>query len=272
MKVAVASIPPWWMAGVRFAIAGGLLWAWCRARRVPPPAAREWLDAAVAGAVLLVCGNAVFAWTLQYLPSGIGALVFALAPLWMAVFGFVLYRERISRLAALGLFVGLAGMVFLYSPSGDQHLPTLPTALALATSLTWAFGSMLQRRLRSSDVVQGSAMQMLVAACILVAMALASGERLAAADFTPSAAGALAYLVVFGSIAGFSAFLWLMNNVPTTLASTYAYVNPVVALAIGTGLLHEPFSWRLGLGATVILAGVALMVFSTSRSKAVTFR
>jgi drug/metabolite transporter (DMT)-like permease len=268
MKLAVASIPVWWMAAIRFAIAGTLLWTWCRVRRVPMPSAREWRDSALTGAVLLVCGNAVFAWTLQYLPSGIGALVFALSPLWMAVFGFALYGERIPRLAAAGLFVGLGGMLFLYSPSGDQHLPAVPTALALGTSLTWAFGSMLQRRFKSSDVVQTSALQMLAASGILIVMALVSGEQLTAAEFTPSAGGALAYLVVFGSIAGFSAFLWLMNNVPTTLASTYAYVNPVVALAIGTGLLHEPFTWRLGLGAAVILVGVALMVYATSRAKA----
>jgi drug/metabolite transporter (DMT)-like permease len=221
--------------------------------------------------VLLVFGNAVFAWTLQYLPSGIDALVFALSPLWMALFGFILYRERLSRLAAIGLLVGLGGMVYLYSPSGAQHLPAVPTAIALGTSLVWGFGSMFQRRLDKSDLVQTSALQMLAAAAVLALMAEFSGERLTLAEFTPSAAAALAYLVVFGSIVGFSAYLWLMSHVSTTLGSTYSYVNPVVSLAIGIGLLHEPFSWLLVMGAGVILSGVALMVLAP-KPDPVTFR
>jgi drug/metabolite transporter (DMT)-like permease len=271
MKVAVASIPPWWMAGLRFATAGILLWTWCRVRGRPLPSRKHAAGAALSGVVLLVFGNAVFAWTLQYLPSGIDALVFALSPLWMALFGFILYRERLSRLAAIGLLVGLGGMVYLYSPSGAQHLPAVPTAIALGTSLVWGFGSMFQRRLDKSDLVQTSALQMLAAAAVLALMAEFSGERLTLAEFTPSAAAALAYLVVFGSIVGFSAYLWLMSHVSTTLGSTYSYVNPVVSLAIGIGLLHEPFSWLLVMGAGVILSGVALMVLAP-KPDPVTFR
>ncbi len=265
MKLAVASIPPWWMAGLRFAVAGLLLWGWCRVRGRPLPSRAHAIGAALSGVVLLVLGNAVFAWTLQYLPSGIDALVFALSPLWMAIFGFVLYRERLSGLAAFGLLVGLGGMVYLYSPSGAQHLPAVPTAIALGTSLVWGFGSMFQRRLDKTDLVQTSALQMLAAAAVLLVMAVLAGERLTPTEFTPSAAGALAYLVVFGSIVGFSAYLWLMSHVSTTLGSTYSYVNPVVSLGIGIGLLHEPFSWRLVFGAGVILSGVALMVLAPRR-------
>jgi len=260
MKIAVASLPPFWMAALRFTIAGAILWVWCRVRGVPQPTSAEWRGAAITGIVGLVLGNALFAWTLQYLPSGIDALVFALSPLWMAVFGFVLYRERLAFQALLGLGIGLAGMAFLYSPSGAQHLPGWPTALALGTSLAWGLASMMQRKYSDSDVVQMSALQMLVAAAVLYGLAVISGERLHAVDLTPSAVGALAYLIVFGSLAGFSAYVWLMNNVPTTLGSTYAYVNPLVALTIGIGVLHEPFSWPLAAGAAVILAGVALMV------------
>jgi drug/metabolite transporter (DMT)-like permease len=260
MKIAVTSVPPFWMAAIRFGCAGSVLWTWCRVRGVPMPTAREWRNAALTGIVLLVLSNAVFASTLQYLPSGIGALVFALAPLWMAVFAFLMFGEKLSGLAVAGLAIGLAGMVFLYSPAGGQQLAAWPSAIALLTSLVWGFGSILQRRLRGGDVVQTSTMQMLAASATLVIFALVSGERLAVADFTAPATGAIAYLVVFGSIVGFSAYLWLMNNVATTLASTYAYVNPVVSLAIGIGLLHEPFSWRLAIGAAVILSGVALMI------------
>ena len=260
IKVAVATLPPWWLAGLRFASAGAILWAWSRARGVALPTSLEWRRAALTGTVLLVVGNGVFSWALQYLPSGIGALFFALSPLFMAVFAFALYRERLSALATLGVGIGLAGMVYLYSPSGAQDLPTFPTVLGVVSSIAWALGSIMQRRLRGSDVVQTSAMQMLAAATILLLMALVGREPLSLASFSPTALGALAYLVVFGSVVGFSAFLWLLDNVPTTLASTYSYVNPIVSLAIGIGLLHEAFSWRLALGAAVIVVGVAVMM------------
>ncbi len=265
IKVAVASIPPFVMVALRFAAAGALLWTWCRVRRVPLPDAAEWRGAALTGFMLLVASNGVFSWTLRFIPAGVGALFFALAPLWMAAFGFVLYRERLAPLAALGLMIGLGGMVYLYSPSGAQHLPLVPTVLGVVCSLAWAFGSMIQRKLAASDVVQMSAMQMLVAALFLALLAFASGERLAATEFTPSALAALLYLIVFGSIVGFSAFLWLMNNVPTTLASTYSYVNPVVSIVLAVTLLHERFTWQLGAGATVIIVGVAVMMLAPRR-------
>jgi len=262
IKIAVRSLPPWWLAGIRFGCAGTIMWTWARARGVALPTAREWGLAAMTGVVLLVVGNGIFSWALQYLPSGIGALFFALSPLFMAVFAFAFYRERLSMLAVVGVCLGLAGMAYLYSPSGAQHLPTLPTVLGVISSIAWALGSVMQRRVRGSDVVQMSAMQMLCASAVLVVMALVGHEPLVIAAFTPAALGALAYLVVFGSVVGFSAFLWLLNNVPTTLASTYSYVNPVVSLAIGIGFLHEAFSWRLAVGASVIVVGVAVMMIA----------
>jgi len=265
IRVAVMTVPPFSMVALRFAIAGTLLWVWSRFRGTPLPDAREWRGAALTGIALLVASNGVFAWVEQYVPSGIGSLFFALSPLWMALFGFAFYRERLSRLAACGLALGLAGMVYLYSPSGAQNLPLVPTVLGVATSVAWAFGAMIQRRLAASDLVQMSAMQMLVAAGVLALVAAGSGERLGVAEFTPAATLAIAYLVIFGSIVGFSAFLWLMNHVPTTLASTYSYVNPIVSIAIGVGLLHERFDWHLAAGAAIIVAGVAAMIVGRAK-------
>ena len=268
IKLAVASIPAFAMVSIRFAVAGSILWLWCRHRNVGLPTAREWRGATLTGLILLVASNAVFSWTIHYLPSGIGALFFALSPLWMAIIGFVLYRERLAALGVFGLALGLAGMLYLYSPSGGQHLPLVPALVGVFCSLAWALGSMLQRRLAASDVVQMSAMQMLVAALVLAAIAWCSGERLTPAEFTPTALGALLYLILFGSIVGFSAFLWLMNNVPTTLASTYSYVNPIVSLAIGVGFLHETFDRHLALGSTLIVVGVAAMMLAPRPSHA----
>ncbi|HMD03117.1 MAG TPA: EamA family transporter [Candidatus Baltobacteraceae bacterium] len=260
MKLAVATLPPWWMASLRFGAAGTILWLFCRLRGTALPSRKEWWGAALVGTIMLVGGNGAFAWTLQYLPSGIGALFFALSPLWMAIIGWFMYRERLSPLALAGLLLGLAGMVYLYSPSGAQDLPTWPTVVGVLCSIAWAFGSMLQRRFTGSDLVQQSSLQMLSASLVLAFLSLASGERLSAAAFSPTATWALVYLVLLGSIVGFSAFLWIVRNVPTTLASTYSYANPVVALVIGIDFLHEPFSWHLLAGAGVILLGVALMI------------
>jgi drug/metabolite transporter (DMT)-like permease len=266
MRLAVETLPPWWMGAIRFLCAGLLLWMFSRVRGSPLPTRKEWLGAAVTGIVLLVLGNGLFAWTLLYLPSGIAAVFFALSPLWMAILGYFMYAERLSAMAIAGLAVGLGGMIYLYSPSGAQNLPTLPTVLGVFTSFAWAYGSMIQRRFTTADVVQFSSMQMLCAAPVLAVMALLLEKPLEPAQFTPVAIGSMLFLIFAGSIVGFSAFVWLLRNVPTTLASTYSYVNPIVALVIGIGFLHEPFSWNLAIGAGIIVLGVALMIAAPKRT------
>ena len=267
MKVGVVSLPPFFFAAIRFSTASACVWLWCRARGAALPTAVEWRDAALSGTLMLAVSNGLYLWTLQYLPSGIDSLVFALVPLWVAVLSFGFYGERIAPLGAAGLAIGLGGMAYLYLPSGMQHLPVVPSIVALTCSFTWALGAIVQRRLRASNVVQISGMQMFSAAVVLFVMGVCTREHLTVSDFTPSAIGALGFLIAFGSLVGFSAYLWLLNNVPTTLASTYAYVNPIVALSIGIGLLHETFSWQLAAGSATIVAGVALMAL-TARARA----
>jgi drug/metabolite transporter (DMT)-like permease len=238
------------------------LFFFARARGVPPPSVREWRGAAISGTVLLVGGNGTFAWCLQYIPSGVGALFFALSPMWNALIGAAFYRERPAPAAALGIVLGLAGMAYLISPSGDEHLPLFATLLCIGSSIAWSVGSMLQRRYRSNHVAQMSGMQMLVACGVLVVLALVTGERVHPAQFTPDAIGAIAFLIAGGSIVAFSAFVWLARHTPTAIASTYSYVNPVVAIALSVWLLHEPLSWHTLLGGGVVLAGVALMLLA----------
>jgi drug/metabolite transporter (DMT)-like permease len=262
IRVAVATLPPFYMAGVRFLIAGALLWGFVRFRSAPLPKRVEWTGAAITGFTLLVLGNGVFVWTLQYLPSSIGALFFSLAPFFIALFAFGLERERLSALGAAGVVLGLAGMVYLVVPSGSSSLPLVPIAAAFFSAVAWGLGSVLQRRYPARDVVQASAMQMLVAGAVLVVLGAVSSERVTPASLTPHAVMAVLYLIAFGSIVGYSCYLWLMRNVSTTLASTYAYVNPIVAIAISVTLLHEQLTLHTVIAATVIVAGVALMALA----------
>ena len=268
IKVAVGSIPPWYMAALRFAVAGGILWIWSRLRREPLPAVRDWRGAAITGTTLLTLGNGTFAWCLQFMPAGVGSLFFALTPLWNAMIGLIFYRERLSPAAIAGIALGFGGMAYLVSPSGAEGLALPLVALATSSSLMWSIGSMVQRRYPATHFLQMSAMQMLVGAVELGILGLVSGEHLRATEFTPAATAALAFLIVFGSIVGFSAFIWLTRSVETVLASTYSYVNPIVAIAISVLLLHEPLSWHTALGAALILSGVALMLITSRREPA----
>jgi drug/metabolite transporter (DMT)-like permease len=262
IKVAVATVPPWFLVAIRFACAGGLLWLWARFRGVPLPNRRVWKGAALSGIVLLVLGNGTFSWCLQYIPSGIGALFFALCPLWNALIGAIFYKERLAPLAIAGILLGFGGMAYLVAPGGGENLPLFPTAVGIATSVAWSVGSMIQRRYPATDIAQMSGLQMLIACVFVTAIGALSGERLALAQFTPAATGALLFLIVFGSIVGFSAFVWVARSVPTVLASTYSYVNPIVALAIATFFLHEPLTPHTIIGAATVVAGVALMLLA----------
>jgi drug/metabolite transporter (DMT)-like permease len=261
IKVAVATLPPFAMAAIRFAIAGSLLFGWVRLRGAPMPSAREWLAAAITGALLLVLGNGVFTWCMQYLPATVGALFFSLSPIFMALFGLWFLRERIAPVALAGLLLGLAGMVYLIAPGGGAgRLPLVPLIFAFLGTISWAIGSIVQRRFATRNVMQASAMQMLCSAVILAVFSVAAHERLTAAAFTPQASGAVAFLILGGSILGFSSYLWLLQHVSAVIASTYAYVNPVVSMVIAVGLLHEPFGPHTGVAAVAIVAGVAMMM------------
>ncbi len=264
IKIAVTTLPPFAMAAIRFAIAGSLIWTWLRLRRVALPAARDWLAAAVTGSLLLVFGNGLFTWCMQFLPATVGALFFSLSPVFMALFGLLLLHESVAPVAVAGLVVGLAGMAYLLAPGGGTHLPLWPVAFAVLCTISWALGSIVQRRFVARNVLQASAMQMLCSAVMLAALGFVSGEHLTKAAFAPAALGALGFLIIGGSILGYTAYLWLLHNVPAVIASTYAYVNPIVALAIAVLFLHEPFGAHTAIAAVAIVSGVAMIMMVPS--------
>ena len=263
MRYVVATVPPFVMASGRFLLAGAILYAICLLRGRARPTRADVTSAAVTAVILLLFGNGVTAWTVQFLPTGINSLLLSLSPVWMAIIAFVWGGERPTRLAVLGMILGFAGLALLLQPKATSALPLWPAVLALLSSITWAFGSVYQRRIaRSSSLVLSTALQMLFGGALLGIEAALFGEwrhfdihAIAGASW-----GGFFWLVIFGSLIAYSAYLYTMRSASTALASTYAYVNPVVAVILGMLLFHEHFTPLEAAASAIILTGVALMM------------
>ena len=273
MKYVVTTVPAFVMASSRFLLAGALLYAFCALRGRWRPSRDDLIRAAVAGVTLLLFGNGVTAWTVQYLPTGINSLLLCLTPIWMSLIAFAWGGERPTRLAVVGMLLGFAGLALLLQPKATSAFPLFPAVVALLSSVSWAFGSIYQRRApRSGSLVLATALQMLFGGVFLAVAAAVSGQwnTAAAHPITAASLGGFAYLVLFGSLIAYSAYLYTMQSASTALASTYAYVNPIVAVILGMLLFHERFSPLEALASAIILAGVALMMLPARATPAVT--
>ena len=255
MRIALESIPPFWMAGPRFTLAGLAMYAFLRARGAPSPTRAEWVASAKVGLLLLTCGNGAVAIAEQSVSSGVAAVVVGSMPIWTAVIGRATGASSNGR-EWLGLGLGFAGVVVL-NLGGAFALDGRGLAL-LAAPLAWAIGSVWSRRLPLPAGGMATAAQMIVGGLSMIALALLTGERFATPPTTRSLV-ATAYLAVFGSIVGFTAYGWLLRNVRPALATSYAYVNPLVAVLLGWLVVGE----RVGLStlgaAALCLLGVALI-------------
>ena len=264
MHYAVATIPPFLMAAARFSLAGALLGAFCIARRRAHVTWTGLKHAVISGAALLLLGNGTSAYTVQFLPTGINALLLSSTPIWMALIGFWWGGERPRGPAVAGMILGLAGLVVLVGPHGGGTLPPWPTLLALCGSISWAFGSVYQRRVgKPPDVLFATALQMLAGGVLLALEAAAFGEwrTFDARGVSLASLGGLAWLVIFGSIVGYSAYHYTMHAAETALASTYAYVNPLVSVSLGYLLFGERLTLVQMSASAVVLFGVALMMW-----------
>ena len=254
IRVTDRTMPPLLMSSVRFLIAGGALYAFASRGRARPTA-REWGAAAIVGAALLLLGNGGVAWAETRLESGFAALIVAIIPLWVAVMDRLFFGRRLSRTAVVGLVIGFAGVALLVRPGGGGDAFA---ALALVvTTSAWAGGSLYARgaTLPESPLLAAS-MQMLTASVFLGVAGFAMGEAsdVHANSFATKQLIAFAYLVVVGSLIAFTAYAWLLKNVSISVVATYAFVNPVVAVALGTVFLAEPIGW------TTVVAGAAIVV------------
>ncbi|MBI4728390.1 MAG: EamA family transporter [Acidobacteria bacterium] len=264
IRVAIRTIPPFLMASARFLVAGTVLYAISIRRgdrEGDRPGPAQWRAATTVGAALLVGGNGGVVWAEQRVPSSIVALLVSAMPLWMAAIGFVAFRERLRWPAVLGLALGFAGVGLLVRPSGGGRVDPLGAGVVLLAALSWAAGSLHSRRapLPSRPLVATS-MEMLCGGALLAVAGIVSGEPGRLRAVSAESALALGYLIAFGSLVAFSAYVWLLTAAPISIVSTYAYVNPVVAVVLGWAMLGERVTSGMLLAGAVIVLAVALIV------------
>lgn len=274
IRFAIETLPPFLMAGGRFLVAGAMLYAWSRVLGgAARPTAMHWRSAAVVGLLLLLGGNGLVVWAEQRVPSGIAALVVGIVPCFMVLLDWLRPGgARPTPRVATGLVLGLAGLVWLVGPDavmGGGRVDFLGTIALVLASLSWAMGSIYSRHAPMPSPFLSSGMQMLAGGGALLVLGVALGEPWAfdAAAVTARSVLGWVYLIVFGSIVGFSAYIWLLRASTPARVSTYAYVNPVVAVFLGWLLADEPLTARVIVAAAVIVSGVVLITLTPKPAK-----
>ena len=267
IRYAVETIPPFLMAGTRFLVAGTVFYIWRRSVGDPAPTRGQWLRAAIVGTLLLVGGNGLVSFAEKNVASGVAALIVGSAPLWMtALEALRPGGARPNWLGILGLLIGFAGIVLLVGPSifGGNQTNSHPAGIIilLFAALFWSMGSIYSRSadLPSSSLLSTS-MEMLAGGIGLYLTGTFTGEwgQLVLANVTPRSWLGLIFLTIFGSMVGFTAYAWLMRNASVSLAATYAYVNPLIAILLGGLLAQEALNMHILLAALVIIGSVVLI-------------
>ena len=290
IRIGVETLPPFLMAGVRFLVAGTVLFAFRRLRRDPVPTPAQWRSAVIIGLFMLVGGNGLVTFAEQRVPSGIAALMVASAPLWMVLMDLIGIKRLFgqSRLheplnleplnleplkptwkTILGVVVGFAGIALLVGPSeltGMAGEIDLIGSLVLSLAgFCWAAGSLYSRGAElPASPLMGTSMEMLAGGAGLILLGSLTGEwgQLHLQSVSLASVSGLAYLIVFGALVGYTCYTWLLRSAPTALVSTYAYVNPLVAILLGSLLAQEPITPRVLIATAVILGAVGVITFT----------
>jgi len=268
------TIPPFTMAGARYLVAGGVLLAWVKLRGAPRVTFRDLGPAFLTGGLMLLCGNGGVVWAEQRIASGLAALLVAVEPLFIVLLQATLPQERRrpSARALVGVAFGVTGVVLLVGPVrlGGERVDLAGAGAVLFAAFAWALGSLLSRHLAPpASPLQATALQMLAGGVLLGCASGAAGEwaRFSPALVSGRSLAAVAYLVVFGSLVAFTAYVWLLRVASPALVSTYAFVNPIVAVFLGWLLAREEVGPRTLVAAAVIVGAVVLITLGESRRR-----
>jgi drug/metabolite transporter (DMT)-like permease len=269
IKFAIETMPPLLMASARFFVSGAFLYGWAFFKYRSRPTADHWRSAGIVGTLLLLGGNGGVAWAELTVPSGIAAILIALVPIWMVLLNWAIRGQRPGWRVTAGLVIGFAGVWYLLKPGTVSfHWPGI--AILLLASLLWALGSVLSKSLRfPASALQSVGMQMLCGATALLAASVLAGEwtRFDVHGVSAHSLLALLYLVVCGSLFGFTAYIWLLKVSTVARVSTYAYVNPVVAVFLGVVFAKESLGASTLIAGAIILAGVILIQTSLQETE-----
>jgi drug/metabolite transporter (DMT)-like permease len=269
IRFAIETLPGFLMAGVRFVLAGSLILGWSKLRGARIPGWPQWRAAAITGTLLLLGGNGAVVWAERTIPSGVAALVVATVPCWMVLLDWLRPDgSRPSGQIIAGLLLGLGGIALLVGPDsllGGGRLNPLGALALVGGSLSWATGSIYSRQARApAPPLVATGMQMLCGGLALLAVGTLAGEwsRIELTGVSIRSLLALLYLILIGAIVGYTAYIWLLRVTTPARASTYAYVNPVVAVLLGWLFAGEVISARMVVAACIIIAGVALITIA----------
>ena len=277
IRYAIETIPPFIMGGVRFLVSGAMLYLWARYRGAPKPTRLHWRNAVIAGGFLLLGGNGAVVWAEQFVPSGLTALLVSILPFWLVIIEWARPpRRRPSSVILAGLVLGFVGIIVLVGPGnvgGHGDIRPLGALVLILGSLSWAIGSFWSRDAmlpRSGLLTTG--MEMLGGGALLLIVGVLSGElsRFDMHHVSSVSTIGLLYLITFGSLIGFTSYIWLLDKVSPARLGTYAYVNPVVAVLLGWAIAGERLSIRTGVAAAIVICAVALITTARSAPAATT--
>src|SRR5882724_7321169 len=266
MRFAVKTLPPFYMTGTRHLTAGVILYGWCRLKGIPPPTRIQWRSAAIIGLLMLVFGNAMVVRAEQWIPSGLAALLIATISLWLVLLDWLWIKNiRPNKGIIVGLIVGFMGIFLLVGPAklaGERQVDLFSAGLLIMAALAWAAGSIYSRHAplpRSALMITG--MQSTAGGILLFIAGSITGEwsRLDLNLVTTKSVLSLGYLIVFGSLVGFTAYMWLLKHSSAAKVGTYAFVNPVVAVLLGWLFAGETLNLRTLIASVVIITAVALI-------------
>jgi drug/metabolite transporter (DMT)-like permease len=274
IRFAIQTLPMFLMAGTRYFVAGVVLFTWARAHGAAWPTRANWRAAFIAGTFLFLAGNGAVVFAETRIPSGVAALIVALVPIWMALLAWLWHGGARPRLPVImGLLLGFTGLVLLVGPgqlAGSAGVDVIGAGVLCVGSFGWAFGTLYAKEADlPKQATVAISIEMIAGGVLLLLLGAAVGE---VGSFNPVGVKAvsvlsLLFLIVFGSLIAFSAYMWLLGVTTPSKLSTYAYVNPVVAMFLGWAFAHEQLTLRMVIASVVILAGVALLTITPSSRK-----